>query len=45
MSSGEVRQITGKYFQYQLAHKFGVSQRTICLITRNEGWREKGAGK
>ena len=43
----EVRKLyaTGKYFQYQLAHKFNVSQRTICLITRNEGWREKGAGK
>ncbi len=31
--------------QHQLARQFGVSQRTISLITRNEGWREKGAGK
>lgn len=33
---------TGKYFQYELAREFNVSQRTISLITRNEGWRETG---
>ena len=35
---------TGNFHQYQLAHEFGVSQRTISLITRNEIWKEKGAG-
>ena len=35
---------TGKYKQYELAHEFHVSQRTISLITRNEAWKEKGAG-
>lgn len=40
----EVRKLyaTGKYKQYELAHQFNVSQRTISLITRNEAWREKG---
>lgn len=36
---------TGKYHQYELARQFGVSQRTISLITRNEAWREKGGAQ
>jgi hypothetical protein len=26
-------------FQYEIAAKFGVTQRTICLITRQETWK------
>ena len=33
---------TRNYYQRHLAEMFGVSQRTICLITRGEGWREEG---
>lgn len=36
-----IRQLyaTGKYRQIDLAHQFGVCQRTISVIVRNEGWR------
>ena len=36
---------TGQGNQYQLAARFGVSQRTISLITRGESWREIGGGR
>lgn len=36
------RYAKGNVKQYELAREFGVSQRTISLITRNEAWQEKG---
>lgn len=43
LTDEEVREIRRRYdaggvFQHQLAKEFGVSQRTICLIVRREGW-------
>ncbi len=35
----------GCWRQKDLAALYGVSQRTICLITRGETWREKGGGQ
>lgn len=32
---------TGGHKQFDLARRFGVSQRTISLITRGEGWKER----
>ena len=31
--------VPGQIRQIDLARRFGVSQRTICLVVRGEGWR------